>query len=124
MKLADNELPLRNQKCSACDGSVEPLNASQIKGLFNTLDDDWRVVDEHHLFRAFHFSNFKKALKFTNRVGELAEEEGHHPDILLGWGKAEVSLWTHSVDGLTLNDFILASKISEIWSQKGRARSK
>ena len=63
----------------------------------------------------------KKALKFTNRVGALAEEERHHPDIPLGWGKAEVTLWTHSVDGLTMNDFILASKISVISPRKDLA---
>ena len=118
MNQQGNELPLREQKCSACEGAIETLNASQVTKLMSTLGDDWSVVNHHHLYRAFRFSSFKKALKFTNRVGALAEEERHHPDILLGWGKAEVTLWTHSVDGLTMNDFILASKISAISPQK------
>jgi len=75
---------------------------------------DWQVVNEHHLTRQFKFPDFKQALAFVNRVGELAEEQGHHPDILLAWGKAEITLWTHKIDGLTESDFIMAAKIDRL----------
>jgi 4a-hydroxytetrahydrobiopterin dehydratase len=117
MNQYNKEIPLREQKCSACAGDIEVLDASRVEKLRVSLGDDWQVVNHHHLLRAFHFSNFIRALEFTNKVGEAAEAEGHHPDILLGWGKVEVTLWTHSVDGLTMNDFILASKISGISSK-------
>jgi 4a-hydroxytetrahydrobiopterin dehydratase len=74
----------------------------------------WQVIDEHHLLRTYKFPDFKSALEFVNRVGALAEEQGHHPDILLAWGKVEITLWTHAVDGLTESDFILAAKIERI----------
>ena len=74
----------------------------------------WEVADEHHLHRIFKFPDFKQALNFVNRVGAAAEEQGHHPDILLAWGKAEITLWTHSVNGLTERDFILAAKIDQL----------
>jgi 4a-hydroxytetrahydrobiopterin dehydratase len=72
------------------------------------------VVDEHHLHRTFGFSDFRQALSFTNRIGELAEEQGHHPDLCLSWGKVEVSIWTHKIDGLTESDFVLAAKIDRL----------
>ena len=74
----------------------------------------WSVVKQHHLTRAFAFPDFKQALKFVNRVGALAEKQGHHPDILLAWGKAEITMWTHKVDGLTESDFIMAAKIDRL----------
>jgi 4a-hydroxytetrahydrobiopterin dehydratase len=75
---------------------------------------EWHVVDEHHIERDFRFSDFRAALEFTNRVGELAEGEGHHPDIYLAWGKVGVKIWTHKIDGLTESDFILAAKIDRL----------
>lgn len=75
---------------------------------------NWEVVDEHHITRTFKFSNFRDALDFVNRVGEVAEEQGHHPDIWLGWGKATITLWTHAVKGLTESDFIMAAKIDAL----------
>ncbi len=74
----------------------------------------WTVVNEHHITRAFTFPDFKQALNFVNRVGEVAEQQGHHPDILLAWGKAEITLWTHKIDGLTQSDFIMAAKIDQL----------
>jgi 4a-hydroxytetrahydrobiopterin dehydratase len=74
----------------------------------------WSVVDEHHLQRAFRFPDFRQALSFANRVGELAEEQGHHPDLCLSWGKVEVSIWTHKINGLTESDFVLAAKIDRL----------
>lgn len=75
---------------------------------------NWKVMNEHHIVRMFTFPDFKRALAFVNRVGSLAEEQGHHPDILLTWGKAEITLWTHAVNGLTESDFILAAKIDAL----------
>jgi 4a-hydroxytetrahydrobiopterin dehydratase len=74
----------------------------------------WNVVNEHHLHRMFRFPDFKQALDFVNQVGGIAETEGHHPDILLSWGKAEITTWTHTIDGLTESDFILAAKIDRL----------
>jgi 4a-hydroxytetrahydrobiopterin dehydratase len=77
------------------------------------LNAEWQVVDGHHLKRFFKFKNFREALDFTNRVGALAEEQGHHPDILLAWGKVVIKLWTHKIDGLTESDFVFAAKVDE-----------
>ncbi len=74
----------------------------------------WSVVNDHHLEKEYRFRDFKSALAFTNRVGELAEQQGHHPDILLAWGKVRISIWTHKIDGLTESDFILAAKLDEL----------
>ena len=71
------------------------------------------MVNEHHITRVFTFPDFKQALDFVNRVGEIAEQQGHHPDILLTWGKAEITMWTHKIDGLTQSDFIMAAKIDQ-----------
>jgi 4a-hydroxytetrahydrobiopterin dehydratase len=92
---------------------VPPLRGEEIQRLLAQLND-WNVELEHHLKKNYGFSNFAEALKFVNRVGELAEEQGHHPDICFGWGKVEVTIWTHKIDGLTESDFILAAKIDEL----------
>ncbi|MHC4798008.1 MAG: 4a-hydroxytetrahydrobiopterin dehydratase, partial [Planctomycetota bacterium] len=73
------------------------------------------VVDQHHLEKEFKFKNFLQALEFTNRVGALAEEQGHHPDIHLAWGKAKITVWTHKIDGLTESDFVFAAKADALW---------
>ena len=75
----------------------------------------WQVVKGHHLLRKFEFADFRQALAFVNRVGEVAEQQGHHPDILFTWGKAEVTTYTHKIDGLTESDFILAAKIDKLY---------
>jgi 4a-hydroxytetrahydrobiopterin dehydratase len=95
---------------------VPPLKGAKLTELHHQLADpsQWKVVDEHHIVRSFKFPDFKSALAFVNSVGEVAEQQGHHPDILLGWGKAEITTWTHAVDGLTESDFILAAKIDQL----------
>jgi len=75
----------------------------------------WQVVEGHHVTRSFQFPDFKTALDFVNRVGAVAEEEGHHPDLLLKWGQVDIKIWTHKVDGLTESDFILAAKIDRLY---------
>ena len=79
------------------------------------LGSQWKVIDEHHLEKTFKFSNFRKALDFTNAVGELAEEQNHHPDIFLAWGKVKVTIWTHKIDGLTESDFVFAAKAEQVY---------
>jgi len=76
--------------------------------------DGWQSINEHHLQKSYEFKNFRETLDFVNRVGELAEEQGHHPDICFGWGKADVKIWTHKIDGLTESDFVLAAKIDRL----------
>jgi 4a-hydroxytetrahydrobiopterin dehydratase len=95
-------------------GGVPPLKGKELESLRQQLDGDWRVVDEHHLEKSFRFKNFREALTFTNRVGELAEEQNHHPDICLAWGKVMLSIWTHKIDGLTESDFIFAAKAERL----------
>ena len=75
----------------------------------------WEAVGEHHLRKEYKFKNFRETLDFVNRVGELAEKQGHHPDFCFGWGKAEITIWTHKIDGLTESDFVLAAKIDNLW---------
>ena len=104
---------LADRNCVPCRGGVPPLKGGELIAVFQQLPErsEWSVVAEHHLTRTYKFPDFKTALDFVNRVGALAEEQGHHPDLLLAWGKVEVTLWTHAVDGLTESDFILAAKI-------------
>jgi 4a-hydroxytetrahydrobiopterin dehydratase len=106
---------LADKKCVPCRGGVPPLKGNELKRLHANVPE-WTVTNEHHLHREFRFPDFKQALAFVNRVGEVAEEQGHHPDILLAWGKAGVTLWTHKIDGLTESDFIMAAKIDRLRS--------
>jgi 4a-hydroxytetrahydrobiopterin dehydratase len=105
---------LSDKQCVPCEKGAEPLQDQEIKKLGKELDPDWRVVDEHHLEREFPFDDFRQALDFVNEVGALAEEQGHHPDIYLSYGKVKIQLWTHKIDGLHENDFILAAKIDAL----------
>ena len=105
---------LAAEKCVPCRGGVPPLTEAERAPLAAQLDPAWRVVDGHHLARDFTFPDFAAALAFTNRLGALAEEEGHHPDIHLGWGRVRVEIWTHAIDGLTRSDFVLAAKVDRL----------
>jgi len=105
---------LANEKCVPCRGGVPALKGEELRTVQAELGADWRVVEEHHLEKEFTFPNFVSALAFTNRIGAIAEEEGHHPDIYLAWGKVRVTIWTHKIDGLTRSDFILAAKIDRL----------
>ena len=104
---------LADRNCVPCRGGVPALKGKELADFHRQLPDpaEWKVVSEHHIVRAYKFPDFLSALAFVNKVGELAEQQGHHPDILLGWGKVEITTWTHAVDGLTESDFILAAKI-------------
>jgi 4a-hydroxytetrahydrobiopterin dehydratase len=105
---------LAHKACVPCRGGVPPLAGQELADLQAALGGGWRAVDEHHLEKEFGFENFRSALDFTNRVGELAEEQGHHPDIYLSWGRVRIQIWTHKIDGLTESDFILAAKTDEL----------
>lgn len=105
---------LANEKCVPCRGGVPALKGEELHALERELGGGWRAVGQHHLEKEFPFPDFATALAFTNRVGALAEEEGHHPDIYLSWGKVQISIWTHKVNGLTRSDFILAAKIEQL----------
>ncbi len=104
---------LASKACVPCRGDVPPLKGEDLVELSRQVPE-WEVVEEHHLRRTFRFNNFREALEFVNRVGELAEEEAHHPDIAFGWGRAEVTIFTHKIDGLTESDFILAAKVDRL----------
>ncbi|HEY1657100.1 MAG TPA: 4a-hydroxytetrahydrobiopterin dehydratase [Candidatus Sulfotelmatobacter sp.] len=108
---------LADKKCIPCSGGVPAVKGKELERLRKAVPK-WSVVKKHHLEREFQFPDFAKALEFVNRVGAVAEEEGHHPDILLAWGKAGITLWTHKVDGLTESDFIMAAKIDRVAKQK------
>lgn len=105
---------LARKACVPCRGGVPPLGGRELHDLQTALGGGWETVDGHHLEKEFDFEDFRAALDFTNRVGELAEEQGHHPDIYLSWGRVRIRIWTHKIDGLTESDFILAAKIDEL----------
>tara|TARA_A100001037_G_scaffold278017_1_gene278612 strand:- start:1094 stop:1423 length:330 start_codon:yes stop_codon:yes gene_type:complete len=101
---------LAKKTCIPCRGGVPPLKGTQLADLQEKLKNDWKIINEHHLEKEYSFKNFKEALDFTIKVGELAENQDHHPDIFLTWGKVKVTIWTHKIDGLTESDFIFAAK--------------
>lgn len=104
---------LASKNCVPCRGEVPPLAGKELTSLSEQLPD-WKVVDGHHITKVFKFPDFLQALAFVNKVGAVAQAQGHHPDILLSWGKAEITTWTHSINGLTESDFILAAKIDRL----------
>ena len=106
-------MDLSQKRCVPCRGGVPPLDRDAIAALLPQVPG-WEVAGEHHLARAYAFPDFLSALAFVNRVGALAEEQGHHPDLYLSWGKVEIRIWTHKIDGLTESDFILAAKIDRL----------
>lgn len=111
---------LVEKKCTPCVVGSVALKGEALKPLYMQLGEGWAIKEEHHLEKTYSFKNFKQALAFTNIVGHVAEEEGHHPDIFLSWGKVILKIWTHKVNGLTESDFILAAKIeAEYISHQG-----
>jgi len=109
-----NSPTLVESQCTACQGGVEPLKGKEIEELLGQLSQGWQVIDEHHLEREYMFGNFSQALEFVNKVGLLAELLGHHPNIYLSWGKVKLMIWTHKINGLHKNDFILAARVNEL----------
>ncbi len=106
---------LAEKQCVPCRGGIPPLTAEEISPLTAQISD-WEVVESHHIQKTFQSENFRSALDFVNRVAEIAEEQGHHPDLYLAWGKVEVKIWTHKINGLSESDFILAAKIDRAYT--------
>jgi len=110
---------LAGRACVPCRGGVPPLRGEELAKLDALLGGGWQVVREHHLSKQYPFPDFRTALGFVNRVGELAEQQGHHPDLHLSWGLVGVEIWTHKIDGLTESDFVLAAKIDSLVAAAG-----
>lgn len=101
---------LSKQKCIPCKAGTPPLKGNELKRFMGDLEKGWKLLDEHHLEKEYIFKNFKEALDFVNKVGKIAEEEGHHPDIFLSWGKVKLIFFTHKINGLSESDFVMAAK--------------
>jgi 4a-hydroxytetrahydrobiopterin dehydratase len=109
---------LAKKSCTPCTAGTVPLKGEQLKAFTQQLGEGWGVVQEHHLEKEYRFKNFQQALDFTNAIGSIAEKENHHPVITLTWGKVNVKIWTHKIDGLAENDFILAAKCDTAFLHK------
>lgn len=106
---------LAKRDCVPCKGGIPPLEGEALDKLLGQLGNGWRVVEGHHLEKSYRFPDFRQALEFTNAVGEIAEQQGHHPDIHLAWGKVRLQIWTHKIDGLVESDFIFAAKADKAY---------
>lgn len=113
---------LSDKKCVACEGGVPPLNEAEIKTYLSQVKEGWEVIDtstslsasNKKIQKEFIFENFNEAMKFVNKVAVIAEEESHHPDIHIFYNKVKIELWTHAIEGLSENDFVLAAKVDNI----------
>lgn len=105
---------LADKKCVPCEGGVPPLTDQEIAEYEKEISSDWKVVNDRRLFREFSFVNYRHTMDFVNKIAEIAEEEGHHPVMHVFYGRVDVELWTHAIDGLSENDFILAAKIDRL----------
>lgn len=114
---------LSHKKCVPCSGAVPRLHGKEIEDLYNQLNPGWKVVDGRHLEKEYPFPDFRQALTFTNLIGEVAEKEGHHPDVHLAWGKVKLIIWTHKINGLSESDFILAAKCDDEYAHKCTTRA-
>jgi 4a-hydroxytetrahydrobiopterin dehydratase len=104
---------LADRECVPCRGGVAALKGEALTKLLSEVNG-WAAVNEHHLIKSYQFPDFREAQQFVNRVAEIAEQQGHHPDICFGWGRAEITIMTHDIDGLSENDFILAARIDRL----------
>ena len=107
-------MSLADRHCVPCKGGVPPLKGEALLSLYRQLGSGWNLIEEKRIEKEYTFKNFKDALQFTNEIGKIAEAEGHHPDIHLGWGKVKLLIWTHKIGGLTESDFIIAAKCDQI----------
>jgi 4a-hydroxytetrahydrobiopterin dehydratase len=112
------DMSLADKKCPPCDEGTAPLPAAEQERLRRELGEGWNIQEKHHLEKEYKFKDFVSALEFTNKIGAVAEQMGHHPDIFLTWGKVGVKIFTHKVNGLTENDFVLAAKIEKALTAK------
>lgn len=107
-------MKLSKKHCIPCEGGIPPMPEDEAKEYLNQLNERWSLNDLGHLFASFKFQTFRQALEFANKVGEIADAEGHHPDLLVSWGRCDIEIWTHKIQGLTESDFILAAKIDDL----------
>jgi 4a-hydroxytetrahydrobiopterin dehydratase len=107
-------MELKNKKCQPCEGGISKLNTEEIQDHLKLISEKWVINGDGHLFRKFNFVNFRHTMDFVNNVALLAEEEGHHPDFFISYGNCNIELWTHTINGLSENDFILAVKIDDL----------
>ena len=103
-------MELSQRQCVPCRGEVPPLKGDVLEVLLQELQNDWKMINEHHLQKDYAFPSYQEALRFTNLIANLAESEGHHPELILSFRKVRVSYWTHKIDGLVESDFIMAAK--------------
>jgi 4a-hydroxytetrahydrobiopterin dehydratase len=108
---------LADKECVPCKGGVPPLRGAELHRFAERVDG-WSVVAEHHVEKQCRFKDFVTALAFVNTIGAMAEQQGHHPDLFLGWGRVGVKIWTHKIDGLTESDFVLAAKVDRAFAQR------
>ncbi len=108
-------MSLADKQCVPCKGGVPPLEPARVRELLDQLDRGWSMNAEGHIERRYEFKNFAEALAFVNAVGAIAENEGHHPDLYLAWGRCTVEIWTHKIQGLTESDFYLAAKADRVF---------
>ena len=112
-------MSLADKQCVPCKGGVPPLESAKVGELLGQLDRGWSVNASGHIERVYEFTNFAEALAFVNAVGAIAEDEGHHPDLYLAWGRCTVEIWTHKIKGLTESDFYLAAKADRVFANHG-----
>lgn len=105
---------LAEKKCVPCEGNVQPFGENEIAQFMQEISGDWKVIENKKLIREFSFVNFRHTMDFVNRVAQIAEEEGHHPEMHVSYGSVNIELWTHAINGLSENDFILAAKIDRL----------
>jgi 4a-hydroxytetrahydrobiopterin dehydratase len=107
-------MDLSTKKCKPCEGGVPPLDQKEVAEFKKHISDNWKILEMKKITREFSFVNYLHTMEFVNKVAGLAEEEGHHPDMHVYYGKVVIELWTHSINGLSENDFIMASKIDKL----------
>jgi 4a-hydroxytetrahydrobiopterin dehydratase len=113
---------LADRRCTPCRGGTPPLRGVPLEALLAQLGGGWRVIDGHHLEKQFRFRDFAGALGFAGEIGALADEQQHHPDLHVAWGRLGVTIWTHTIDGLAEGDFILAAKIDRLFEGGAQRR--
>ena len=112
-------MSLADKQCVPCRGGVPPLEPAKVRELLGQLEQGRTLNDDGHIERLYEFKNFAEALAFVNKVGTIAENEGHHPDLYLAWGRCKVEIWTHKIHGLTESDFYLAAKTDRVFAGHG-----
>lgn len=105
---------LASRTCFACEGGTPPMPHKDIAEYIKEVDQQWEVIKDHSIKRKFKFKDFKQAMKFVNDVADIANQEGHHPDIYIFYNIVDLELYTHAVKGLSENDFIMAAKIDKL----------